>query len=272
MQNDHPNRLENPPQSQIELIWDGGVVAVVDKPAGLPTQAPKDFDSLETRIRVQFADRGQYFAFPHRLDRPVGGLILVAFQKRAARLLGSQFESRKIEKQYLAWVNGEVQPETTEWTDHLRKIPDQAKAEICGSDSSQAKLAQTLVERLRYDESHHCSLVKLHPLTGRMHQLRVQSSHRGHNILGDTLYAPTTSEKGSRPQWIQSLTQDPTRSNHTTGAERTEVDRSKSPTGSNQTEDWIALRAHSIRFFDPRNSLPVCVSANSDWITADGGE
>ena len=69
----------------IDVLWDGEISIVVQKPAGLPTQAPAGVESLESVLRLQLADRSDYIAFPHRLDRPVGGVILVALRKRAAR-------------------------------------------------------------------------------------------------------------------------------------------------------------------------------------------
>lgn len=213
--------------SLIEVLWDGEIVAVVDKPPGLSTQAPGAADSLEIRLREQFKARGDYLAFPHRLDRPVGGVILVAFRKRAARLLGGQFESRKVEKQYLAQVAGCVPSGQNCWVDQVRKVPDQPRVEIVQSEDPSGKRAETGVEVLRYDPQRDRTWLKLTPITGRMHQLRVQSAHRGFPILGDLLY-------GGPP-----LVDHP---------------------------DAIALRAHSIRFFDPRDSRPVVVTASDRWM------
>ena len=114
----------------IEVLWDGQIAVVVDKPAALSTQAPGSAESLETRLRSQFAQRSDYLAFPHRLDRPVGGVILVAFTKKAARLLGEQFMARKVNKDYLALVAGRVEQGRSVWIDYLRKVPNQARVEV----------------------------------------------------------------------------------------------------------------------------------------------
>ena len=209
------------------MIWDGEVAVVVDKPAGLSTQAPKAADSLETRLRAQFQDRSDYLAFPHRLDRPVGGVILVAFRKKAARLLGEQFMARKVEKTYVAEVTGRVDPTDLLWRDQLRKIPDQAKVEIVDQSHPEGKLAETKVDVIRYDEQTDRTWLRLSPVTGRMHQLRIQAASRGNPIVGDVLYGGEA---------IPDAT------------------------------DRIQLRAHSIRFFDPRDSRPVTVTASENWI------
>ncbi len=92
----------------IDILWDGEIAIAVNKPAGLSTQAPEGADSLESILRKQLADRSEYVAFPHRLDRPVGGVILVALRKRAARLLNEQFAARKVCKEYRAVVSGQT--------------------------------------------------------------------------------------------------------------------------------------------------------------------
>jgi 23S rRNA-/tRNA-specific pseudouridylate synthase len=201
----------------------------------LPTQAPGTAESLETRLRLQFAQRSDYLAFPHRLDRPVGGLILVALTKKAARLLTEQFMARKVHKDYLAIVAGRVERESSVWIDYLRKIPDQARAEVVPSNlqtnspselDEQAKLAETAIEIIRYDERSDRTLLRLSPVTGRMHQLRVQAASRGFPIIGDILYGGPALQGG---------------------AER------------------ILLQAHQLRFFDPRDSRPVTVTASDTW-------
>lgn len=176
--------------SPIDVIWNSDSAAVVSKPAGLSTQAPAPHPSLETVLRAQFASRSSYLAFPHRLDRPVSGLILVAFTKKAARLLGEQFEARRVSKTYLALVQGIVEHDQQPWSDYLRKVDDEARVEVIlpsdpvGTTSSKlAELKMTVVER--YDSR---TLIELQPSTGRMHQLRVQAASRGHAIIGDSLY------------------------------------------------------------------------------------
>jgi 23S rRNA-/tRNA-specific pseudouridylate synthase len=174
----------------IGVIWNSDSAAVVSKPAGLSTQAPAPHDSLETRLREQFAARSNYLAFPHRLDRPVSGLILVAFTKKAARLLGEQFEARRINKTYLALVQRTVVEDELTWTDHLQKVEEEARVEVVPphelAGASSAKLAVLTMRVVQRYEGR--TLLQLQPTTGRMHQIRVQAASRGHAIVGDTLY------------------------------------------------------------------------------------
>ena len=173
----------------IPVIWSSDVAAVVLKPAALSTQAPAPHESLETLLRAQLSDRN-YIALPHRLDRPVSGLMLVAFTKRAARLLGEQFAARRITKTYVALVQGVIGEDVQAWSDYLRKVEDEARVEKVDGDeiakfpgAKFAELEMRVMER--YDNR---TLVELRPITGRMHQLRIQAASRGHAIIGDSLY------------------------------------------------------------------------------------
>ncbi|MCG8649397.1 MAG: RluA family pseudouridine synthase [Pirellulales bacterium] len=196
----------------------------VEKPAGLPTQAPAGIESLESRLRAQLAARTSYLAFPHRLDRPVSGIVLVALRKRAARLLNEQFAARKVEKVYLAEVEGQVPDTPQVWTNWLRKLPDRAEVTVCEEHDQDAKYAETHVRQAICSPARQTTLLTLSPQTGRMHQLRVQTSFRGHPIVGDRLYqAPSA--------W-----------------ERPEADR-------------IELHAQQLTFHDPRDGRKVTVSA-----------
>ncbi|QDT03289.1 Ribosomal large subunit pseudouridine synthase C [Rubripirellula lacrimiformis] len=185
--------------TELKIVWDGGHLIAVDKPAGLSTQAPPGCDSLEFRLRAQLAPRTQYLAIVHRLDRPVSGIVLVALRKKEARLISDQFATRKVTKQYAAIVAGHVVPGQSVWTDHVRKVPDRPLAQICDASVDGAKHAETRVQVIAYDQSVDRSLLHLFPHTGRMHQLRIQSSHRGHPIIGDSDYGSVDNESAPQP-------------------------------------------------------------------------
>lgn len=183
---------------KIKVLWDGNSALVVHKPAGIATQAAHGIESLETILRGQLADRTDYLAFPHRLDRPVSGVILVATGKRAARLLSDQFASRKVTKIYLAWVSGKVPSEELgDWVDHLRKVTDQSRSEIVKPGTEGGQVAETEASLRAYDPATNRSLLELSPRTGRMHQLRLQTAHRGFPIIGDWQYGGTRLEDES---------------------------------------------------------------------------
>ncbi|MDV6028760.1 MAG: RluA family pseudouridine synthase [Phycisphaera sp. RhM] len=177
--------------SNIELLWQSDLMLAVNKPAGLSTQAPAGIDSLESRLHRQLARPDGYLSFPHRLDRFVSGVILVALTKKAARLLSAQFASRKTHKQYLAVVEGRYKAGETDpqqWDDFIRKMDALPRAEICAETAPGAKLASTIVKTVSVDSAEDTSRLELTPITGRMHQLRLQTATRGHPIVGDATY------------------------------------------------------------------------------------
>jgi RluA family pseudouridine synthase len=214
-----------------DILCERGPCLVVAKPGGVATQAPAQFDSLERRIRRFLQQRetssgSVYLGVPHRLDRPVSGAIVFAKTIRGARRLSEQFAGRLVQKKYWALVEGAVAPHTGVWTDHLRKIPDRAQAEIVASGQHGARLAVLRYRTLAVTPVR--SWLEIELETGRMHQIRVQAAARGHPILGDQLYGAA------------------------------------SPFGPPAVEDrqkWIALHAQSLAFRDPKTRKLVLASA-----------
>ena len=167
-----------------------GVVAVA-KPAGLATQAPPGVPSMESWLRGTLPE-GAYVGVPHRLDRAVSGVLLLTVTPRAARKLSRQFERREISKTYLALLAGPgvdsfADRQEEAWRDWIVKIPDEPRAGIAAADEPGARAAETRV-RFLGRTGLGVLAVRFEPLTGRMHQLRVQAAARGLPIVGDTLY------------------------------------------------------------------------------------
>lgn len=173
------------------LLFQDPHLIAVHKPVGLLTQAPSHVPSLEAQVKEYIKNTfakpaGVYLGIPHRLDRPVEGVVLFCRNTKAAQRVALQFQQHTVQKTYWAWVEGQFPEDQTTWTDYLRKIPDTAKAEITTSDGDGAKEAVTGVRVLARREDR--TLLELSPRTGRMHQLRLQSSSRGYPIIGDALY------------------------------------------------------------------------------------
>jgi 23S rRNA pseudouridine1911/1915/1917 synthase len=197
----------------LDILYDSGGVLAVAKPAGLPTQAPTGIDSVESLLRERLfgpaaraavaAGRrrhpGGFLGVPHRLDRPVSGVLLLATTPRAARLLSRQFERRQITKTYLAIVAAAAESpaigETFTWHDTIRKLPDEPKAEIVAAVAAGGRDREAVTTgRVAWAGSGRL-LLELLPLTGRMHQLRLQAAARGMPVLGESLYtAPQVSD------------------------------------------------------------------------------
>lgn len=183
---------ESVTSSLITILYEEPHFLLVNKPAGLLTQAVPGIESLETRLVQQIKDRDShsgkpFVGLPHRLDRGTSGIVLIARNQRALSRFGDQFHHRLVQKFYLAWVEGELpQEQEQRWSDYIRKITDQPKAEIVTQEAEGAKLAEMCVTRLAVAEGQSLALVKL--LTGRMHQIRLQFSGRGFAVVGDEMY------------------------------------------------------------------------------------
>ncbi len=197
------------PQLGFEILLEDDALLAVAKPSGIATQAPPGIDSLEVRVRAYLASGGAsaaesiYLGIPHRLDRPVSGVILFAKTRRAARQLSKQFERRKVQKVYWACVERVVEPLEGTWTDYLWKVYGQPRAMVVDAAHPQGQEAVLDYRTLGYHACGSWLEIVLH--TGRTHQIRIQTSSRGHAVLGDahygsrTPFGPAESDERLRP-------------------------------------------------------------------------
>jgi RluA family pseudouridine synthase len=220
---------------EFDILYEEGPCLAINKPAGLLTQAPRWIDSLERRVKKYLAEtegrpENGYLGIPHRLDRPVSGVILFGKHSRAAHRLAKQFEKREVRKRYWAIVAGRVEPSAGTWIDFMRKIPDVPRGEMVPEDHPDARKAvlhYTVLQSLTFQHAP-ATLLEIELETGRMHQIRLQASVRGFPILGDAMYGSTIPFD-----------------------EHFEEERCRS----------IALHAISISFCDPMTRKPVTLQA-----------
>ena len=177
-----------PPES---ILHEDPHLLVLNKPAPLLTQAPDNIPSLESMAKAYIKEKhakpaGVYLGIPHRLDRPVSGVVCFARNTKAAQRIHSQFQEHKVRKVYWALVEGDVMPEAGVWEDWVRKLPEESRVARATEGEPGAKLAILGYRVLKKIED--STLIELSPLTGRTHQLRVQSAWRGHSVLGDASY------------------------------------------------------------------------------------
>ena len=181
----------------LDILYDDGPCLVLNKPAGLLTQAPAGIDSLEVRVRDFFrgregkdADASIYVGLPHRLDRPVSGAIVFARHVRAAQRISAQFENRTISKSYWAVVEGCIDGDEGTWIDHLHKRHGMAQAEVVPADDPRGKIA-VLHYRVKW-RGENRTWLEIELETGRTHQIRVQAASRGFAVAGDSQYGSVT--------------------------------------------------------------------------------
>jgi 23S rRNA pseudouridine1911/1915/1917 synthase len=178
------------------ILFEDNHCLAVAKPAPLLTQGvPAGLPTLEAWVkdylRAKYHKPGNvYLGVPHRLDRPVSGVVLFARNSKAARRLAEQFQQHRVTKVYWAVVEGHVLPEEGVWEDHLRKREAEARTEVVPADAPGAKSAVLHYRVLQPLVGN--TLLELRPQTGRMHQLRAQAAVRGHPIRGDVLYGSAT--------------------------------------------------------------------------------
>jgi len=120
------------PLPTAHILYEDIYLLAVNKPAPLLTQAPPGVPSLEAMVKAYLKQKhakpgGVYLGIPHRLDRPVSGVIVFARNTKATRRIHAQFQEHKVRKVYWALVEGEVTPDAGVWDDWVRKIAGEAR-------------------------------------------------------------------------------------------------------------------------------------------------
>src|SRR5205807_2006957 len=147
--------------------------------------------TLEALVKAYLKERYRkagnvYLGIPHRLDRPVSGVVLFARNSKAARRLAEQFHERRVRNVYWALLEGDVQPNEGVWEDWHVKIGEEARTTIAAPDTPGARRAAIGYRQLQ--KTADGTLLEIEPETGRMHQIRVQAASRGWPVRGDVLY------------------------------------------------------------------------------------
>ena len=195
----------------LEVIYEDNHIIVVKKEPNIPSQADKteDIDMLtiiKKYLKEKYNKPGNvYLGLVHRLDRPVGGVMVFAKTSKAASRLSEQVREKTFRKKYLAVVDGEFEEIKGFLEDYLYKDERNNMSKVVNKEKKNAKLAKLDYEVLTHNEVKDLSLVKINLHTGRHHQIRVQLSHAGHSIFGDQKYGT----RGKRKQialWAYELT------------------------------------------------------------------
>lgn len=179
----------------LQILYQDEALIVLNKPSGLlsvPGKDPQHQDSLQLRVQRVFPTARTV----HRLDMATSGLLVMALTPEAQRSLNWQFERRQTQKHYIARLEGHLQADTgvvdlpliCDW-------PNRPKQMVC---FQRGKTAQTVFDKLAVEGN--TTRVRLTPITGRSHQLRVHMQWLGHPICGDKFYGHAPDEKTERLQ------------------------------------------------------------------------
>ncbi len=172
----------------IEVLYSDNHIIVVNKLAGIPTQA-EEGESVESQVKLwakeHYEKKGAVFVHAaHRLDKPVGGIVVLAKTSKALSRLQESFRSKEVQKTYIAWVEGVLKEESALLEDYL--LHEEFRSSVCFLTNPKGKRA-SLSYRVKAKTAK-ASLVEIDLHTGRYHQIRLQFSHRGHPIVNDLKY------------------------------------------------------------------------------------
>lgn len=191
------------------ILYEDNHILVAEKPVNMPVQADssKDEDlltALKAYIKEKYAKPGEvYLALVHRLDRPVGGVMVFARTSKAAKRLSEQMATRQTDKRYIAIADGTPQL----WArldDHIKKDADAVRAIVSETPFDGAKTASLLYRRLAQENG--TSLLHIQLLTGRKHQIRAQLAAHGCPIQNDQRYHDNAAPHRQIALWAVSLT------------------------------------------------------------------
>lgn len=198
---------------EARIIYEDEGMIVCHKPAGIATQTARvgqrDMVSEVMRYlaRKQGTGKVPYLGVVHRLDQPVEGILVFAKDKKAAAELSRQIMAGEMGKYYQAVVCGKDIPAKGELEDYLWKDGRNNTSKVVAAGEKDAKQARLTFEALQKKETEaaekmrQLALMRIHLLTGRHHQIRVQMSHAGMSLLGDYKYAdPCTMELSEKIQ------------------------------------------------------------------------
>ena len=180
----------------LNVIYEDNHIIVVEKPVNVPSQEDKtgDIDMItmvKNYLKEKYNKPGNvYVGLVHRLDRPVGGIMIFAKTSKAASRLSESIRTKDFQKTYLAVVHNSNLKSEAVLEDYLWKNEALNKSMVVSKDKHNAKLARLqyqILENVSF-EKETLSLLEINLETGRHHQIRVQFASRGNSLYGDQKY------------------------------------------------------------------------------------
>lgn len=175
--------------NNLKILYEDNHIIVVIKPYNVPVQADSsnDLDMLtiiKKYIKEKYNKPGNvYLGLVHRLDRPVGGVMVFAKTSKAASRLSEEVRTNKIHKTYLTVVHGILDKKCDKLTNKMSKNEKTHNSYIDEKNGKEAILEYKVIK-----EEDNLSLLKINLITGRHHQIRLQLSNINHPIYGDQRY------------------------------------------------------------------------------------
>ncbi len=202
----------------MKIIYEDNHLIVVEKPINQPSQedASQDLDMV-TEIKAYLVEKynkpgDAYLGLVHRLDRPVGGVMVFAKTSKAASRLSQQIREGDFKKEYIAIVEGYIEAQSLE--DYLYK-DRRSNTSYVTKNKKKGKYARLDILKSEYHAQHQLSKLEIDLITGRSHQIRVQLASRNLAIWGDARYNPKALPGEQIALWAHRLS-----FNHPTKKER----------------------------------------------------
>lgn len=193
------------------ILFEDNHLLVVEKPVNIPTQADESGDKdlltlLKEDIKIRYQKPGNvYLGLVHRLDRPVGGVMVFAKTSKAASRLSDAIRRHTFQKTYVAIVHGRPKKLKSRLVHHLVKDEKKNMVSVVPSTNNKGKEAILEYEVLATHENF--SLVRIQLQTGRPHQIRVQMAIIGHPLYGDQKYGTKVNQPGQQiALWSHKIT------------------------------------------------------------------
>ncbi len=180
----------------LEIIFEDDSLIIINKPSGVVVNisetSPKGTvqNVLQERLKIDSQDRSEFAqraGIVHRIDKGTSGVLVIAKSRDAFTHIKNQFKTRKVRKEYLAIVLGEVKDPVFEVNAPIKRNPRNRVRMAIVKDGRPAVTRFELVRTVRVKEVP-VSVLKCYPETGRTHQIRVHLSAVKHPIMGDLVY------------------------------------------------------------------------------------
>ena len=166
----------------MEILYEDNHIIVVEKQHNIPSQSDKTKDTdmlslVKKYIKEKYNKPGEvYIGLIHRLDRPVGGVMVFARTSKAASRMSEQIRNNEFKKKYLAIVDGKFNKKKSELEHYLYKDERNNISKVVDKEKKNAKYAKLDYEVLNYDDKRDLSLVKINLHT------RETSSNKSANV------------------------------------------------------------------------------------------
>jgi len=194
-----------------KIIFEDNHLLVALKPVNIPVQGDNtnDIDMLnilKQDLKERYNKPGEvYLGLVHRLDRPVGGIMVFAKTSKAAARLSEQIRTRTFKKTYLAIVRGVPPKQNCTLRDYLLKDTSNNMVSVVREGTKDAK--EAILDYKVLKSNGELSLLQIQLHTGRPHQIRVQLSHAGYILYGDQRYGVDVNKPGQQiALWAHSIT------------------------------------------------------------------